>query len=242
MTASGQRTARRRWARWSLGPSLVILVAAVALLGRVREVAQAESAYAAALAAPDRADAALAAYDSMRWPSWFDPSSEPLGRGASAFVAGDLAAARAAFEQAFEQSAGDHRCRAAVNLVLTIEAQGDEVIEIDAGAARRSYLDALVRVDADPACRERRDPDGMGAGDRLDRAAARLDAKLSGSPPASSDQRPVSPEQTKDPPDQSDLDDLDRALDENADTRSQGPELEEGGTDIGARPPHVPEW
>lgn len=227
---------------WSALPSVVVVAVALTTLGRYREVERAADRYAAAVADPERAPAAVAAYESLRWPAWFDDETEPFGLGAAALVAGDLAAARDAFEAALERSAGERRCQAAVNLVLTMEAQGDEVVEIDPGTARTLYLDARIQVEAEPTCRNRRRPDGQGSGDRLDRAAARLDARLETSPSTSSDQRPVSPEQTESQPDPSELDELDRALDENADTRSQGPELEEGGGDIGARPPHDAQW
>jgi tetratricopeptide (TPR) repeat protein len=235
-----ERTPRRRWVIWSVVPSLLLIAVAVMILGRVREVERAADAYAAAVAEPERAPDAVEAYDALAWPAWFDQDVEPLGRGAAALVAGDLAAARRAFEEALAQSSGERRCRAVVNLVLTIEAQGDEIVELDAASARTLYLQARERIDAEPGCRRRRQADHQGAGDRLDRAAARLDAKLVDDSSDSTDQRPVSPEEVE--PDQSDLDDLDRALDENADTRSKGPELEEGATDLGARPPHIPQW
>lgn len=238
-TAARRTSARPRWLAWTVAPSLVVASVAVAVLGRVREVEQAAGRYAAAAIDPDRAPEAVEAFESLTWPG-LDDEIAPLGRGAASFVAGDLAAARGAFEDALERSSGERRCRAVVNLVLTVEAQGDEVAEIDPGTARSLHRDARDQIDDEPTCRARRDADRMGAGDRLDRAAARLDAKLSGSPPTSSDQRPVSPEQTESEPDQSDLDQLDRALDENAETRSQGPELE--GGDTGLPPPRTPEW
>ena len=225
---------------WSVGPSLVLVAVAGTILGRVREVERAADAYAAAVAQLDRAPEAVEAYESLAWPAWIDPEVEPLGVGAATLVAGDRAAARRAFDEALDRSSGAHRCRAAVNLVLTIEAQGDEIVELDAARARPLYFEARQLIETEPACRNRRQADRQGAGDRLDRAAERLDAKLVDGSSDATDQQPVSPEEVE--PEQSDLDDLDRALDENADTRSKGPELEEGDTDIGVRPPHVPQW
>ena len=57
---------------WSVVPSLVLVAAAATILGRVREVERAADAYAAAAAEPDRAPAAVEAYDSLAWPAWFD--------------------------------------------------------------------------------------------------------------------------------------------------------------------------
>ena len=99
--------------------------------------------------------------------------------------------------EALDQSSGERRCRAAVNLVLTIEAQGDEIVELDAASARALYCDARQRIETEPACRSRRQADRQGAGDRLDRAAARLDAKLVDGSSDATDQRPVSPEQVE---------------------------------------------
>ena len=43
----------------------------------------------------------------------------------------------------------------------------------------RLYADARDHLDVEPGCRDLRRPDGTGAGDRLDRAAARLDGPVS---------------------------------------------------------------
>lgn len=232
---------RRRWMAWSVLPTVVVVVFATLVLGRAVAVERAAAAYDAAVADPALASTAAERWDRLGWPVWFDDEVPAFGRGASAVLAGDLAAARASFEEAVARSDGDRRCRAAVNLVLTIEAQGDEIVELDPAAARALYQAARHEVDRFPSCRERRQADGQGAGDRLDRAVERLDDKLAGAGSGSTEQRPVSPEQTDEEPDQGDLDDLDRALDENADARSEGPEF--GEEDIGLPGvPASPQW
>lgn len=223
-------------------PSLVLVALAVTVLGRAVELERAAATYDDAVPAPARASAAVQAYRSLDWPVWFDDEVAPLGEGASRLVAGDLNGARAAFELAVERGDGERRCRGIVNLVLTIEAQGDEVVEIDAGVARAHYEDARLTVDRDGGCRGRRGADGTGAGDRLDRAAARLDAKLTALPaPTERELRPVSPEPADSDFDPADLNELERALDENADTRSRGPELDEGAQ-VPAGEPRDPQW
>lgn len=232
---------RRRWMAWSLLPTLVVVGFAVVVLGRALAVERAASAYDAAVADPAAVPEAVERWEDLGWPVWFDDEVPALGRGASAVLAGDLAAARTAFEDASARSDGERRCRAAVNLVLTIEAQGDEVVELDPAAARALYQVARDEIDRFPSCRDRRQADGRGAGDRLDRAVERLDVKLAGGAAGPSEPRPVSPEQIDEEPDQDDLDDLDRALDENADARSEGPEF--GEEDVGLPGvPASPQW
>lgn len=234
--------ARRRWVVRSAGPSLVVIALAVTILGRAVELERAASAYAAAVGEPERAAGAVQAYRSLQWPVWFDEEAPLLGEGAASLLAGDLNGARSAFESVVAHGDGERRCRAIVNVVLTIEAQGDEVVAIDGGAASLHYEEARRTVDLDPGCRQRRHADGTGAGDRLDRAAARLDDKLAALPPsaASDELRPVTPEESDSDFDPADLNELDRALEENADTRSRGRELDESTEPAGI--PRDPQW
>jgi len=219
---------RRRWAACSLGPTLVALAVATPLLWSWWAIEQAGNAYRAALGDPARAAAAVERFEGVDRLVFYDDAVTTFGAGAAHFVGGELLDARRAFEDAVAESDGARRCAGVVNLVLTVETQGDELVEIDAGSGVDHYRQARALIDDHADCRRRRADDGRGPGDRLDRAADRLDDKLAAVVVAEpNDQQPVSPEQTQADPAANDLDELDQALDENADTRSQGPELTE---------------
>lgn len=231
-----RRRHRRRLA-WSLGPTLVALAVAAKLLWSWWAIEQAGDAYRDAVADPARATAAVERFERADWLLFNDRAVPIFGVGAAHFVGGDLLDARRAFEDAVAEADGARRCAAVVNLVLTVETQGDELVEIDAGSGLDHYRQARDLIDEHVDCRRRTDA-GRGPGDRLDRAADRLDEKLAaGVVAAPNDQRPVSPEQTQTDPAANDLDQLDQALDQNADTRSQGPELQQ---DADFEPPVPP--
>lgn len=157
----------------------------------------------------------------------FEPYKAPYNVGVGLAASGDLAGARAAFEQALPLAPGLEQCAVRVNLAIVIERIGDAALaDGDPEAAKAAWQEALlVMQDAPEGCRTPEadevspDPE-QSMEDTFDEEIRRLLEKLQdpqgGTPP------PEDPEET---PEQSELDDIQEQLEQGAEERE---ELESG--------------
>lgn len=231
------RRLRHRLLAWSALPVLALTALAGVLLFNAVAIDRGIDAYRT----DDHGNAA----------EWFDRAAAiniyerelpAFDRGDALVAAGDLAGARLAFEEALGLADGERRCVVVVNLVLTVELQGDAVVATDPGGARQFYAEAddLVRVNDN--CLPLTTDAGDGPGDRLARALERLEDKLEDDEvenlPQAEAEESVGPEAD---PNQDDVDELERRLEENAETRTQGEEINES-LDRGLPPQDGPSW
>ena len=112
-----------------------------------------------------------------------------------------------------------------VNLALTVEAQGDTTIDLNPVDAQALYAEAKGIAQSNPACLARTTPDGDGEGDRLARLLGRLAEKMQREASQEVTRSQSDSGGTRDPDDN--FSDLEQQLDENAEARSEGRELEE---------------
>lgn len=128
----------------------------------------------------DRGDSASAGdrFDDLAVGNVVQRHIAPFNLGDARFLARDLEGARAEFERALDLAPADARCRVLFNLVMTVEALGDDRAESDdPDGARALYTEALGMIE-ESAC-----PIGAsdGSGERLGEARERLEDKSSGS-------------------------------------------------------------
>jgi len=200
----------------------------------------------------DRGIAAYRTDDHERAVEWFDRAAvinvydrelPAFDRGDALVAAGNLAGARLAFEEALGLADGERRCVVVVNLVLTVELQGDAIAATDAGAARQFYAEADDLIRVNDGCLPLTTAEEDGPGDRLARALDRLEDKLEEEELASVPQAEAEAVTEPEPGDPSDddVDELERRLEENAETRTQGREINES-LDRGLPPQDGPSW
>jgi hypothetical protein len=223
---ASRRRRRRRLVVWSALPALVALGAAGVLGGRAFTTDRGIAAIDGSALVPSRAADAVEWFDRSEAVTFSDREAPSFNRGVAWFAAGELSRARAEFDRALERAEGAARCRVVVNLALTVEAQGDALVDADPHGSQALYAEAKGIAEGNPECRARRTPARDGPGDRLERLLERLESKL-----LTDDSREVSrpradPNSTREPED--DFSELEQQLDENAETRSEGRELEEG--------------
>ncbi len=224
--AIARRRRRRRLVAWSLLPSVIVLAVAAALVGRAMATQRGLDAVQQSAFEPGRAAEAVEWFDRSEWINVYDREAPSFNRGVAWFTDGELARARAEFENALDLARGADRCRVVVNLALTIEAQGDALVEVDPHGSQALYGEAKGIAEGSSACLARRTPAGDGEGDRLARLLDRLAEKLTMDRTREVSRSRADPDSTREPDD--DFRQLEQQLDENAQTRSEGRELEEG--------------
>ncbi|MDQ3469356.1 MAG: hypothetical protein M3487_06285, partial [Actinomycetota bacterium] len=200
-------------------------------------------AYEAGRADPEAYGTAVRWFDRAARLNVYEREVPPFDRGDALVGKGDLSGARTSFEEALGLAGDDRRCVVVVNLVLTIELQGDALTAVDELDARPMYAEAEAVIEANRDCLARTTPAGDGEGDRLARAAARLDDKSRVEQPDRRTQTRQDETTDADPvkPGDGDLDELERRLEDNAETRVEGRELDEG-LDQGVPPHDGPSW
>jgi hypothetical protein len=206
-------------------PALAVLAVAAALLGRAWATERGIDAVKGSVFARGRAVEAVEWFDRSGRINLYDREVPSFDRGVAWFRAGELARARAEFERALRLAGDDTRCRVVVNLALTVEAQGDATAEMDPPGSQALYAEATGIAEGNPACRARTTAEGDGEGDRLQRLLERLDEKLLETAGREVSTSRADPGSAREPDD--DFTELERRLDQNAETRSEGRELEE---------------
>ncbi len=242
-TNAARKRRRRRLVRWSAVPALLVVAVAAGLLFTTWATGRGIDAYDAGADDADRSAGALEWFDRASWLDAHEQEIAPFDRGDTLFRLRDFEGARAAFEQAYELADGDRRCIVVVNLVLTLETQGDALAAVDQLAAQPSYADAVEVIEENPGCLALTTPENDGAGDRLERVQERLLAKILLDAPNQTRREPrnLPSEAEAVDPDQSDVDELERRMEKNADARSRGREIDEG-EDRGRPTEEGPSW
>jgi hypothetical protein len=216
---------RRRLLGWSALPGLAVAALGGVLIGRAVANERGIDAVEHSTFARARALDAIDWFDRAGWIELTDRELAPFNRGVAWFRAGELGQARGEFEAALRAAGEGTRCRTIVNLALTVEAQGDTTIDLNPVDAQALYAEAKGIAQSNPECLARTTPDGDGEGDRLTRLLARLAEKM----PREAGQEVTRSRSdtggTRDPDDN--FSELEQQLDENAETRSEGRELEE---------------
>jgi hypothetical protein len=220
-----RRRRRRRLLGWSALPALLVLAIAAALLGRAWATERGIDAVDRSVFARARAADAVEWFDRSGWINLYDREVPSFNRGIAWFRAGELARARSDFERALGLAGDASRCRVVVNLALTVEAQGDAAAEIDPIDSQALYGESKGIVQGHGSCLARTTPAGDGEGDRLQRLLDRLEDKLLETTGREVSASNADPGSGREPDD--DFDQLERRLDQNAETRSEGRELEE---------------
>jgi hypothetical protein len=226
LDGASRRRRRRRLVAWSVLPALVALAVAGALGGRAITTDRGIAAIDGSALVPSRAADAVEWFDRSEAVTFSDREVPSFNRGVAWIAAGELSRARAEFDRALERAEGAARCRVVVNLALTVEAQGDALVDADPHGSQALYAEAKGVAEGNPECRARRTPASDGPGDRLDRLLERLEAKLETEGSREVSRPRADPNSAREPED--DFSELEKQLDENAETRSEGRELEEG--------------
>ena len=237
----GNRT-RRRVRRIVLIASAPLLIAALALCGKLLSMYAFAHQSAAAYAEQDYAGTVQAARG-QNVLNWFEPYKAPFNAGVGLADAGELRGARAAFEQALSLAHGLEQCAVRVNLAIVLERTGDAAMrDGDAASAAEAWQQALlVSRDAPPECGT---PDADGSSpdpdrdmsETLDEQQQRLREKLEdgdGRDPQEQEQQ--QPEQ-QEQPDESELDDIKDRLEQGAQDRDARDQDEGGGSTSTDRP------
>jgi hypothetical protein len=219
-----RRRRRRRLVAWSLIPALIVLGGAGVVGHRTWATWRGIDAVEHSAFRPSRARMGVEWFDRAAWVNLYDTADPSFNRGVAWFAAGELARARIEFEDAISMAGGAQRCVVLVNLGLTMEAEAAAASEIDEASGQALYAAAKDVVVGNPSCLARTAPDGDGPGDRLARLLARLEEHLP-LPTRDIEVTRADPNATGEPDDA--FDQLNRRLDDNAQTRSQGRELEE---------------
>lgn len=140
----------RRGARWLLGTSpvlLVLLIFAIKALSMIGVNSAGITAYDEA-----RFSASRSSFAQLRVGNLFQPWIADYNRGTAEYGLRDYPAARESFTTALERVPADYECRVVLNLVATIERQGDELAtQQQPREAVQHYEDAL-RLLADSEC------------------------------------------------------------------------------------------
>ncbi|MBZ2197300.1 hypothetical protein [Occultella gossypii] len=168
------RLRRRRLLRWSIGPAAVALLIAGKLLGTPILNATAVSAYEAGVADPMEYERSQRLFTLAGFANLFEREVSPFNQGDVLFRLGDLPGAQAQFEQALGLAGPDRACQVRVNLVLSIEAQGDALGDVP--GAQAHYDAALAVIDEAAYCfSEQASSEASEAGDRLMEAQERIE-------------------------------------------------------------------
>lgn len=226
--------ARRRVRRILLIASLPLVLAALALCGKLLSMYAFAHQSAAAYADEDYAGTARAAQGQHPL-NWFEPYKAPFNLGVGLADGGDLAGARAAFEESLALAHGLEQCAVRVNLGIVLERIGDAALLAgDPAGAARAWQEALVvTTDAPEGCGTPEadstspDPDRE-LGETMQEQEQRLREKLEGR--AEDPEQPEQPEQ----PDDAELDDIKEQLEQGAEDRQahdQGGDGDGAGTD-----------
>jgi len=238
-----RRRRRRRLLVWSALPVVAMLAVGAKLHFTSWATGRGIDAYETG--DDDRYDDAVDWFDRAAWINVYEREIPAFDRGGALVASGQLDEARLAFEEALGLAGGGRRCKVVVNLALTMEMQGDAAaaVELDALDAQRFYVEARDVIEANGECLALTTADGNGEGDRLERATARLNGKIIAEPtmrvPRASTDQATGP-QPDDPADD-DLNELEERLDENAETRSEGREINES-IDVPLPPRDGPSW
>lgn len=215
------RRQRRRRLLWASAPVVLVmaLVAAKAIsMPLIND---------GGIDAFDRGDSASAIdrFDALAAGNVVQRHIAPFNLGDAQFVARDFDGARAQFERALDLASADDRCRVLVNLVMTVEALGDDRAESgDSDGARALYTEALGMIEESDCPIDSID----GSGERLDEATDRLADKIDGS---DGDGEDGSDGDGEDGSDASDEGDGDQAAEADEPSQSQLEELAERSRD-----------
>jgi hypothetical protein len=220
-----RRRRRRRLLGWSALPALALLGLAGVLLGRAVANERGIDAVEGSAFARERAIDAVTWFDRAGWFDLGEGGLAAFNRGVAWFRAGELGRARSEFEVALRAVDEAARCQVVVNLALTVEAQGDAAIEVNPVDARALYGEAKGIAQSNPQCLARTTPDEDGEGDRLARLLGRLAEKTQRDAGQEVTRSESDSGRTREPDE--DFSELEQQLDDNAEARSEGRELEE---------------
>ena len=220
-----RRRRRRRLLGWSALPALALLGLAGLLLGRAVANERGVDAVERSAFARERALDAVTWFDRAGWFELGEGGLAPFNRGVAWFRAGELGRARSEFEVALRAAGEGVRCQVVVNLALTVEAQGDATIDVNPVDAQALYAEAKGIAQSNRHCLARATPDEDGEGDRLARLLERLAEKMQREASQEVTRSQSDSGGTRDPDDN--FSELEQQLDQNAETRSEGRELEE---------------
>lgn len=225
---------RRRVRRIALIAAAVLLLPVLAFGGKVLSMYAFAYSASAAYVAGDFPGTVQAAHG-QEPVNVFESYKAPYNVGVGLAASGDLAGARASFEDALELAPALEQCAVRVNLAIVIERTGDAALVVgDRAAAVAAWKEALLVMREAPAgCRTPEadevspDPD-QNMADTVDEEVRRLLEKLR-DPTGGTTPPPQDPEDPE-TPDASDLEDLQEQLDQGAEERE---EYESGGDDGG---------
>jgi hypothetical protein len=228
---------RRRVRRIIMLASIPVLIALLALCGKLLSMYAFAHASAAAYAAEDYAGTTQAARG-QQVVNWFEPYKAPFNVGVGLADGGDLVGARAAFEESLGLATGLEQCVVRVNLALVLERTRDAALRAgDSAAAAEAWQEALVVIEDTPAgcgtpeANETTSEPNRDLGETQDEQQDRLNEKLEDG--AGDDQQPDAPET----PDASELDDIQDQLEQGAQERDEHAQGDEGAGGVGtARP------
>lgn len=224
---------RRRVRRVLLLASLPLVVVALALCGKLLGMYAFAHQAASAYAQQDYAGTVQAARGQLPL-NWFEPYKAPFNLGVGLADGGDLAGARAAFEESLALAGGLEQCVVRVNLAIVLERIGDAALrDGDPRGAASAWQEALVVMqDAPPACDSEQasasssDPE-RDLGETLDEQEQRVREKLEDS---RGDEPDEAPQQEQ--PDRSELDEIKEQLEQGAEDRRDRDSRGDGaGTD-----------
>ncbi|MFL0410160.1 hypothetical protein ACH0AH_03180 [Microbacterium paludicola] len=161
--------------------------------------------------------------------NWFEPYKAPYNLGDALAGAGDLAGARARFEEALPLAPGLEACAVHINLGITIERMGDQAREAgDPVAAEQLYGEALQVVadtpdecGAEEADEQSPDPE-RSSGQSIDELEERLKQKQHPPQPQPSPSPSEDPQEGQEPkPSDEQLEDLEEKLQQGDGERQQ---------------------
>lgn len=213
---------RRRLLVRSAAPAALALLIAAKLIGTPVLNAMAINAYeqgASDAAQYERSQRLLTQAGVL---SVFERVIPPFNQGDVLFRMGDFVGAQAQFEEALTLASGDVACMVRVNLVLSIEAQGDALG--DSPGATALYEAALARIDEAPECFSPTTERGEQAADRLTAAQERLSEQTGDEPaPDDTEQPEDEGEGNEDPqtPQESEIQQLTEQQNESAEQRTE---------------------
>ena len=176
--------------------------------------------------------------------NFFEPYKAPFNVGVGLTGSGDLAGARAAFEEALGLARGLEQCAVRVNLAIVIERIGDAAAaEGDRTAARASWQEALLVLQESPdGCHTPEADDvspdpNQSMPDTVTEEERRLREKLE-----EQTQQPQEPEETEEPeeqptPDEEQLENIQEQLEEGIDERDEYLDGEDEGYGSGTDRP-----
>ncbi len=220
---------RRRLLWWSLLPVLILLCVAAKLLS----VGVLAGNAARAFDAGDSGAVADAAAG-LRIANFTEPHKAPFAEGDGLFLAGDFAGAGQSFDEAFGLAGQADQCAIRVNLALSIERQGDaRAAAGDPTAAGRFFAEALAVVEGAPeGCfTAAAGSSEAAAADRLEQAAERLTQKsaeaAAGTEQPNPSADPGPGDQTAEPGQQCQLDELRDSARDAQTERNAGQERDE---------------